>query len=61
MSGGSSTSPLGVVRLTQRLGDAKWYATRVTGVPLTRLPTEVDEDTVYMTSVSRRYSYDECI
>ena len=72
VSGGSSTSRLGGVRLTQRLGDARWYATRVTGVPATRpqtvTPTERDEgdasdtpslETVYMTSVSRRYSYDE--
>ena len=40
----ASTSRLGrVVRLTQRLGDPNWYATRVSSVPLTRLPTEEDK------------------
>jgi hypothetical protein len=73
VSGGSSTSRLGGVRFPQRLGDAKLHVTRVTGVPATRpqtvTPTEGDEgeasdtpslETVYITSVSRRYSYDEC-
>ena len=73
VSGGSSTSRLGGVRFTQRLGDAKWNVTRVTDVPATRpqtvTPTEGDEgeasdtpslETVYITLVSRRYSYGEC-
>ena len=73
VSGGSSTSRLGTVRLTQRLGEAKWHATRVTGAPATRpqavTPEEGDEgeasdtpslETVYITSVSCRDSYDEC-
>ena len=73
VSGGSSTSRLGGVRFTQRLGDARWHATRVTGAPTTRsqtvAPEEGDEgeasdtpslETVYITSVSCLYSYDEC-
>ena len=73
VSGGSSTSRLGGVRFTQRLGDARWHVTRVTGAPTTRpqtaTPKEGDEgeasdtpsmETVYITSASRRDSNDEC-
>ena len=64
---GSSTSVLGGIRFSQRLGESRWTATRVTGVPLGRSPVDapVDEreasdtpslETVYLTSVSCRVS-----
>ena len=60
---GSSTSVLGGIRFSQRLGESRWTATRVTGVPLVKSPVDapVDEgetsdtpslETVYLTSVS---------
>ena len=62
---GSSTSFLGGIRFTQRLGESRWTATRVNGVPLGKTPvdTPVDEgeasdtpsvEAVYLTLVSRR-------
>ena len=73
VSSGSSTSLLGGIRFTQRLGESWWTATRVNGVPVARppvaTPREVDEgevsdtpslEKVYITSVSCCGSYDEC-
>jgi hypothetical protein len=63
----ASTSRLGrVVRLTQRLGDPRWYATRVSTARVTNLPTEdkgEDSDTpslgtVQISSVSHLHTRD---
>ena len=63
VSGSASTSRLCGVRFTQRLGDARWHATRVISAPRTRsqmaTPEEGDSETpsletVYITSVSCR-------
>ena len=59
----SGSNYLGGIRFSQRLGESRWTATRVTGVPLGRSPVDapVDEgeasdtpslETVYLTSVS---------
>ena len=44
MSSGSSTSLLGGIRFTQRLGESRWTATRVNGVPLGRSPVDAPGD-----------------
>ena len=67
VSGSASTSRLCGVRFTQRLGDARWHATRVISAPKTRsqmaTPEEGDKgeasetpslETVYITPVSCR-------
>ena len=65
VSSGFSTSFLGGIRFTQRLGESQWTATRVNGVPLGRPPVDapVDEgeasdtpslEAMYLTLVSHR-------
>ena len=73
VSGGSRTSRLGGIRFTQRLGEARWTATRVTSAPTIKsqmaAPKEGDKgeasdtpslETVYITSVSCHNLCDDC-
>ena len=70
---GSRTSRLGGIRFTQRLGEVRWTATRVTSAPTIKsqmaAPKEGDKgeasdtpslETVYITSVSCHNLCDDC-